>query len=234
MDITKRLLELDPTLQRHNEGFWQVPYNPSAGSYSSFNDAGVEIETGEFLYAITRLLKPKRVLETGTHIGVGAAYMGMALKDNLNGHLDTIEFLPEIHQRAKERMIALGLEDQVTCHFGDAANFDILPKNQIGKYEGYIEPLYKLILLDTEPQTRYAELVKFYPYLQEGGFIFIHDLHQHMHQIPNEEHGFAWPFGKIPKAMSDLITSGKLRPFHFATPRGLTGFYRVAEQDYKW
>jgi predicted O-methyltransferase YrrM len=82
MNITKRLLELDPTLSQHNEGAWDKPFDPTLPSYSSFNDAGIEVETGEFLYAMTRLLKPDRVLETGTHWGIGAAYMGTALKDN--------------------------------------------------------------------------------------------------------------------------------------------------------
>ena len=223
MDVTAKLLELDPTLERHNEGFWQEPYDPNKKGYSSFNDAGIEVETGEFLYAFTRLLKPERVLETGTDWGVGASYMGMALKENGTGQLDTIEFLPEIWQRAKQRIISLGLEVQVLCHLGDVAAFE--PPAGLK---------YKLILLDTEPQTRFAELVKFYDNLEEGGFMFIHDLHQHMHQIENEEHGFAWPYGKIPKAMLDLVKSGKLRPFHFETPRGLTGFYKVSPKDYVW
>lgn len=221
MNVTQRLMELDPTLVQHNEGNWQQPFNPEAKGFSSFNDAGIEVETGEFLYSFVRMLKPEHVLETGTHIGVGASYMGQALKDNNQGFLDTIEFLPEIHQRAKERIQALNLQDIVTCYINDVANFQ--PEHK-----------YKLILLDTEPQTRFAELVKFFPYLEEGGFIFIHDLHRHMHQIPNEEHGFAWPYGQIPAEMSALIASDQLRPFHFSTPRGLTGFYKVSSEDYKW
>lgn len=223
MDVTKRLLELDPTLQRHNEGFWNEPYDPEKKGFSSFNDAGIEVETGEFLYGFTRILKPNRILETGTHWGVGASYMGMALKENGEGQLDTIEFLPEIHKIAKERIVKLGLEVQVLCHFGDVKDFN--PPSDLK---------YKLILLDTEPQTRFAELVKFYENLEEGGFIFIHDLHQHMHQIPNEEHGFAWPYGKIPAEMTKLVKSGKLRPMHFSTPRGLTGFYKPSKNDYAW
>jgi predicted O-methyltransferase YrrM len=222
MDITKRLLELDPSLARHNEGFWNEPYDPARlGSYSSFNDAGIEVETGEFMYGMVRILKPQHVLETGTHWGIGAAYMGSALKDNGIGHLDTIEFLPEIQNRAKQRMATLALDDYVTCHLGDVATF---------------EPsvAYKLILLDTEPQTRFAELVKFYNFLEPGGFIFIHDLHRHMHQIPNEEHGFAWPYGPIPQQMKELVMRGELRPFHFSTPRGYTGFYKPSQEDYKW
>lgn len=223
MDVTKKLLELDPTLERHNEGFWNEPYDDAKNGFSSFNDAGIEVETGEFMYAMTRILKPDRVLETGTHWGVGASYIGMALKENGQGQLDTIEFLPEIHKKAKERIVKLGLEVQVLCHFGDVAQFN--------PPEGM---KYKLMLLDTEPQTRFAELVKFFDNLEQGGFVFIHDLHQHMHQIPNDEHGFAWPFGKIPAELTKLVKSGKLRPMHFATPRGLTGFYKVGDNDYVW
>lgn len=216
-------MELDKTLIRHNEGFWQEPYDPSKTGFSSFNDAGIEIETGEFLYAMTRLLKPDRVLETGTHIGVGMAYMGMALKDNNKGLLDTLEFLQPHYSRAIERREALGLDDVVDCFLTDAALFQPLGT---GKYQ--------LILLDTEPQTRFAELIKYNVYLDEGGFVFIHDLHRHMHQINNEEHGFAWPYGKLPEEIKLLVQTGVLRPFHFSTPRGLTGFYKVSKDDYKF
>lgn len=217
MNTTQRLTQLDGILSIHSEGEW----SKTLSNYTAFNDAGLECETGEFMYGLMRILKPENVLETGTHWGVGASYMGLGILDNGFGHLDTIEFLPEIHQVAKKRIERLGLMTQVTCHFGDVANFE--PKVK-----------YDFILLDTEPQTRFAELLKFYPYLNEGGYLFIHDLHPHMHQIPNEEHGFAWPYGLIPKAMADLVTSGKLRPMHFRTPRGLTGFYKVASSDYKW
>lgn len=218
MNITQTLLQKDGILTQHDEGEWGGTHS----DYTAFNDAGLECETGEFMYGLLRILKPQNALETGTHFGVGASYMGMALQDNGFGHLDTIEFLPDIHTVAKKRIARLGLENQVTCHFGDVAKF---------------EPTvtYDFILLDTEPQTRFAELLKFEPYLMPGGFLFIHDLHPHMHQIPNEEHGFAWPYGKIPKEMTKFVKDGKLRPFHFKTPRGLTGFYKVdMASDYKW
>lgn len=227
MSVTDRILALDPSLNIHNEGHWDKQYDKSlasgggTSSFSSFNDAGIEVETGEFLYSLVRLLKPKNVLETGTHWGVGATYMGMALLDNDFGHLDTVEFLSDIHFRANKRIHDMQLERFVTCHYGDVANF--VPSNT-----------YQLILLDTEPQTRFAELQKFWDSLDEGGFVFIHDLHRHMHQIPNEEHGFAWPYGPVTDFMKELVRTGKARPFHFSTPRGFTGFYKVSSQDYKW
>ena len=217
MNITERLLKLDPSLQLHNEGEW----NNTASAYSAFNSGGVECETGEFLYGLLRLIKPENVLETGTHFGVGASYMGLALKDNHGGLLDTYEFLPEIFQVALQRFKVLELTEHVRAHLQDVAT---------------VNPSYpyQVVLLDTEPNLRFNELLKFYPHVSEGGFIFIHDLHRHMHQIPNEEHGFAWPYGPIPAEMKDLVISGKLRPFHFSTPRGLTGFYKLSDSDYKW
>lgn len=221
MDITKRLIMLDPSLEPHNEGNWGEPLDPNKRGFTSFNDAGIECETGEFLYSMVRLLKPDRVLETGTHFGVGTSYMGLALKDNKHGMIDTIEFLPEIYRTANARFSKVGLTGIVNNLQMDVRNFKT-------------PSTYKLILLDTEPQTRFDELIQFYDNLEEGGFVFIHDLHQHMHQIENEEHGFAWPFGRLPLELERFVNTGKLRPFHFETPRGLTGFYKVHSKDYEW
>lgn len=232
--ITDRLLVSDPSLSIHNEGEWS-----SGGSeFSAFNDAGLEAEVGEFLYGFIRVLKPNHILETGTHVGVGASYLGTALKDNKRGHLDTVEFLPPLHKQATERIAKMGLSLYVTCHFGDVANFEI-PRDCRGSngsldYSDQPTVEYDFILLDTEPQTRFAEFEKFYPYLKEGGFLFIHDLHRHMHQIPNEEHGFAWPFGKIPIFLNERVLEGSVKPFHLPTPRGLTGFYKVHSGDYQF
>jgi len=230
MNITDRLIALDPTLERHNEGFWNEPYDPQKGGFSSFNDAGVECEVGEFLYSLIRLLKPNRVLETGTHIGVGAAYMGMALKDNNFGTLDTIEFLLELQEQAIKRIQKLELMNRVNIRFGDVKNFE--PINfGLGNKD-----IYQLIFLDTEPQTRFREMVRFSGYLARGGFLFIHDLHRHMGQNshnPDHPEDPHWPWGAIPEEMRKLVIE-QFRPFHFKTPRGLTGFYKTAEEDYIW
>ncbi len=215
-ELTLRLMNLDPTLIIHNEGEW----NNTISSYSAFNSGGVEIEVGEFLYAFLRMIKPTQVLETGTHYAIGASYMGMALKDNIGGHLDTIEFIEPIYKAAVERIKKMGLELYVTCHFADAGAFD--PK----------QAQYEIIFLDTEPGTRFAEFLKFYPYLAEGGYLFIHDLGRHLQQIPIPNLDFAWPFGKLPDEMVHLMKEGKVRPFHFSTPRGLSGFYKVHTNDY--
>jgi len=217
MKVTEYLMQKDPSLELHSES----EFSSDDRGFKSFNDAGLECETGEFLYAMVRLLKPERVLETGTHEGVGAAYMGQALKDNGEGQLVTIEFLPPHHATALSRINRLELSWWVNLLLMDVD--DYRP-----------DCVFDLILLDTEPQTRFAELIKFYDSLAPGGFVFIHDLHRHMHQVPNEEHGFGWPYGLLPKQIEQWVAEDKLRPFHFNTPRGLTGFYKPHPEDYKW
>lgn len=228
-NITQRLIDKDPTLKVYLEGDWTNPIDygevESTGKFYSFNDAGVEIETGEFLYGMIRVLKPANVLETGTHWGIGSAYMGQALKDNGTGQLDTLEFLPEIRDRAVKRFEDLGLSDVISAHFGDARVYDPGDKR------------YGFILLDTEPQTRFSELVRFYDYLIPGGFVFIHDLHRHMGQVgqnPDHPKEPFWPWGKIPDIIKRWVSDGNLRPMHFPTPRGLTGFYKPDPGDYQW
>lgn len=226
--ITDRLMELDPSLKRYIEGHWEIATQPGvsdlSGVYTSFNDAGVECETGEFLYGMIRVLKPVSVLETGTHVGVGASYMGMALKDNGSGRMDTVEFLPPNFERAKQRMQAMGLTDIVQMHLMDVAGF-----GGVG---------YDFILLDTEPQTRFKEMLQFVPSLTPGGFVFIHDLNGHMAQVenfnPDHPDEPLWPWGPLPEQIKQWVRDDVLRPFHFATPRGLTGFYKPRPSDYVW
>lgn len=229
MSNTTRMMMLDKSLKISEEGQWQLKNDydylmtRQKPAYTSFNDAGLECEVGEFMYGMVRILQPDRVLETGTHWGVGASYIGLGLLDNKKGFLDTIEFLPEIHVIAQDRIKRLGLTKFVECHLSDARTWE---------FDKTIR--YDLMLFDTEPQTRFEELLRYYPYLNEGGYIFIHDLHRHMGQMPNEEHGYAWPWGKLPEELKDLVKNDKLRPFHFSTPRGLCGFYKVKSDDYRW
>ena len=224
MTITEKLTIMDSSLIIHKESEWSG--SPNSIEYEAFNDGGVECEVGEFLYSLIRLLKPKHVLETGTHFGIGASYMGLALKDNGygSGYLDTFEFLSHIHEIAVRRIENMSLSSIVFCHLMDVANF--VP-----------DVKYQLIFLDTEPHTRFKELLQFYPYLDDGGYIFIHDLPRSMCQgnfNPDHPDDKSWPFGDIPEEMRSLIKEDKLRPFHLPNPRSLVGFYKVHREDYKW
>lgn len=216
--ISKQLADLDSTLVMVSEAEYS---GGSAIDWSAFNSGGIECEVGEYLYGLIRMTKPKYVLETGTHHGIGASYMAAACKANGFGEVHTLEFLPENHAIARNRFKKLDLERYIVGSLADVAEYEP-------------EFKYDIILLDTEPQTRFKELLQFYDNLNEGGYLFIHDLHRHMHQIEVDDHEFAWPYGAIPKEMAELVKKGKLRPFHFSTPRGFSGFYKTSKDDYVW
>lgn len=190
--------------------------------YRMFNTGSVEVEVAEFLYAMVRLTKPKMILDTGTHYGVSAAYMAQALKDNgLGGMVDSYEINPIYAEEALKLWKTLDILD-IRSFVDDFAKSPL------------IEDKYQFALLDTEPQLRFAELIKVYHHIEQGGFIFIHDLHRHMSQGDNAEHGFGWPFGKLPEEIIAWMKEGRLRPWHFPTPRGLAGFYKTDPGDYKF
>lgn len=189
-----------------------VPEIDTDGSYSMFNTGGVEIEVGEFLYGLVRMIKPTRVLETGSHWGVSSSYIGQALEDNGSGQLETIEFDPANAEITTTLHRNLGLTRVTTIN---SKAEDYLPSGE-----------YQFIFLDTEPSLRFAEFVRFFPYLSPGGIISIHDCHPHMNQ------GYEWnPFGEMPTAMKKLFKSHQLQSWHFVNHRGLylgqkdNGFY---------
>lgn len=54
-------------------------HTPHKYSYTMITSGGVEIEVGEFLAALVRMVKPNYILETGTHYGLSSSFMGLAL-----------------------------------------------------------------------------------------------------------------------------------------------------------
>lgn len=216
MSVTKEIaekLQIQPELEKSPDGY----------DYFSFNNGGVECEVGEFLYALVRIIKPSRVLETGTHKGIGASYIGLAMKENDKGSLITLEFQQQFIEEAKENLKKLDLLDRV----------DVKKKKS---QDYHTKSMFKLILLDTEPDLRFNELIQFYNNLKPGGFVIIHDLHRGMCQgnvNPDHPHIKSWPFGDLPQQIKDWLKDGYLVKFNFPTPRGITCFYKAHSGDYK-
>lgn len=190
--------------------------------HECFDDGGVETEVGEFLYGLVRMTKPERILETGLYSAISCMYMAAAVKDNEFGHIDTVEYEQEHIKRSKRRLIDTGLEKHVTVYQQDAREF-------VTSY------MYDFMFLDTEPQIRFQELIKFYPSLKPGGFVFIHDLPRDMCQgnvNPDHPEIESWPWGNLPEEIKALVVSRDLTPWMFDTPRGLVGFYKKHKKDY--
>lgn len=198
-----------------------TPYDESNGHYS-FDDGGVECTVGELLYSLVRIYRPERTLETGLYSGISLMYVAMALQDNQKGHAESIEYETQHIQRSKERIIKMGLQQYVTIIQEDSRKFQ-----PVGTYD--------FIFLDTEPNLRFDECVKFYPHLREGGVILIHDTPRSLSQgyvNPDHPEIESWPFGNLPEQLKEWLKNGQLVKMHFPNPRGLTMFYKKHSGDY--
>ena len=112
-------------------------------------DMGIPIicDTGAmYLKLMTKLVKPKRILEIGTAIG----YSGLIMLLNSKADLYTIDFDEVALEKARRNFLEFEMEKRVRIIAGDAS--DVLPM---------VEGKFEFIFLDG-PKGRYYE---FLPYL---------------------------------------------------------------------
>ncbi len=182
---------------------------PTNSNYSMYNTGGVEVEVGEFLHGLVRMIKPEAILETGTHKGISTAYMASALKENGNGKITTVEYEFLHWKEANKMFTELGFGDWINSLCQDVNTLEIA-NNQ-----------FDLIFLDTEPHLRFSEFLRFWHGLRPGGLIGIHDLNSNMGQTGVEINKVMnWPFGTLPEEIKELMRTRQLSNFHFRTPRG--------------
>lgn len=219
------------------------------GPYQMFNDGGVEVEVGEFLYGLVRMFKPKRILETGTHMGISSSYIAMALRDNqmFGGQMPDLDPLSGRFGSTIGRGVHAD-SDFVTLEISES-NIAISKKLWStvlgGCLTSYINSVrceslnyhptgeFDMLFLDSEPQLRFDEFVKFWPQVRPGGIILIHDLHPHLGHSgtintdhPNEPD---WPYGDPRPKLGPFITRHEVQTMSFPTPRGLTFFQKRAD-----
>lgn len=140
-----------PTARCPHPGRWHAP------------DAwATEDEVTAFVAALCRLLRPSRVLETGTYAGDTAAAIGAALAEH-GGHLDTLETDPERAAAAGERLIGRP-EVQVR----NVASLHFLP-----------DAPYDLFFFDSDPDVRAAEMTRYRDYATPGAVWLLHDTASH-------------------------------------------------------
>ena len=109
-------------------------------------------ETLNFLLVMLAAVKPKRILEIGTAVGLSATAMLYACPD---AKLTTMELEEERYLEAKKNFADFGITERVTAHLGDAGEilammdgqFDFVfldgPKAQ---YEKYLFDLKRLMV----------------------------------------------------------------------------------------
>lgn len=83
----------------------------------------VQPEVARWLQVFMKTRPFTGVLEIGTAIGYSTSILAAGLPEG--GRVDTVEIRPEHYEKAQENLRALGLDNRVTQHLGDAA--DVLP-----------------------------------------------------------------------------------------------------------
>ena len=209
----------DPIPNWENQEFSLKPEQTDVDCFRMFNTGGVEVEVGEFLYALTRIVRPAQILETGTHFGISDLYFSLALKANGTGNLTTIEFNPPFYLMAQALFEQMGVDDVVELVRGKVEKWDPLDK------------LFDIVFLDTEPHLRFDEMNRLWPNIRQGGFIIIHDLHSHLGLTRNDKGELeASSFGDFRERIGDVIKEFGVQTVSFPTPRGLTMFQRFSQE----
>lgn len=80
----------------------------------------VSRETGVLLYLLARGSRARHIVEFGASFGISTLHLAAALRDNGGGRLITTEFEAAKVARARENLVAGGLDDLVELREGDA------------------------------------------------------------------------------------------------------------------
>lgn len=198
--------------------------SPNGPNFNMFNDGGVEVEIAELLYSLVRVWKPKNAVETGTHLGISAAYIAAALQkeQEQSGHkgkVTTYEILPEFQAQAIKLWKDLEVDPWIDTKLEKSYDADI---------EGDIDFLF----LDSEPQLRFDEFIKFFPQVSYGGLIIIHDLNNSLgHHGQTHHDEYDWPYGYWVPKLGNYVKDLKVQTIHVPNPRGCTIFQKTKHTD---
>ena len=161
--------------------------------WSMLDEWTPEIETLEFLYAMTRLTKPTYCVETGSWRGFLAEALCRALQQNGRGKLISLEKEADIYAVANERIAEHNLEAQVEIILTNSLAFT--PTEKID-----------LLILGSDVNLRLSEFLHFKPYLNNKAIIVFQDANH----------------TEVNKGLKELeIHSWSLNTLSFPTPRGL-------------
>jgi predicted O-methyltransferase YrrM len=163
-----------------------------------------EVEVLDFIGQLVRTVKPRLVVETGSYLGVGACYIGRALKDNGRGHLVTCEILPELHSKAAELIKRAGVSDVVDCRLMSSLELEI--KNEID-----------ILFSDSLPEIRVKEIDRFWDRLSPQSLIVVHDVNSGDHH-------------ELRERVLRLDVERRLSVVMLPTPRGLAICQKIKDR----
>lgn len=113
---------------------------------------------GRVLSMLSKMIKPKNILEIGTYTGYSALCFAEGLSGD--GHIDTIDHNEELKPMVESYLKRSGLTDRVTLHVGEAS--DIIPS---------LDKMYDIVFIDADKENyiRYYDAV--FEKVRPGGYI---------------------------------------------------------------
>ena len=125
---------------------------------------------GELLRMLSRMVRPKRILELGTFTGYSALCLAEGLQEG--GELITIEHNDELEETIRRNLSRTPIGARVRLLIGDAKEILRSQKSEIRDQMSEIrDQKFDLVFIDADKREycAYYELV--YPLVREGGFI---------------------------------------------------------------
>lgn len=135
------------------------PVTPDWPLYRTEDADAAECEVGKLIAAFVRAVKPRTLVEIGTHLGATAELIGRALEANGVGRLHTFELDPGKAARAERRLQGL----PVRVHTRDAA----------GAEEDF--DAVDLLFVDGDGVRRETDFLRWAQKLRLEGLVFVHD-----------------------------------------------------------
>lgn len=138
---------------------------PDPERWRMADEMGAEIEVQQFLYQLAITVKPRFVVETGTHRGLSAMAIARGLRQNGRGVLLTIERDIDCHMIARKNFAEADLEQWTRPVHGDSLTTDAIGEQAID-----------LLFCDSDPQIRVDEIKRFWRNLGPHSLILVHDV----------------------------------------------------------
>jgi predicted O-methyltransferase YrrM len=159
------------------------------------------------IYSLIMFLRPKRVLEVGTHIGTSAIYIAAALKRlQEGGTLTTIDIF-DVNDPKQGAWQRVGLPKGPTGCAKDLGFAEQIEFRR-GASQDYMKTTgerYDLIFLDGDHDAWavYEELSLAMPLLQKDGTILLHDFYPSGKPIRSDGEAIGGPFRAVTRAQKE-------------------------------
>jgi predicted O-methyltransferase YrrM len=130
--------------------------------------ASVSRRQGRFLYLVARSVRATRIVEFGTSVGISAAYLACAVRDNGGGQVIGSEMNPVKLARARGNLADAGLDGLVDVREGDACD-------TLRQVAGQVDMLF----LDGFPELYLPLLRMLMPTLRAGAVVLADNILTH-------------------------------------------------------